>query len=32
MLYIWNIEKIIEDTLDKHHINIDYEINNNHHF
>ena len=29
MLYIRNIEKIIKDTLDKHHLNIDYEINNN---
>ncbi|PGS53374.1 hypothetical protein [Bacillus sp. AFS041924] len=29
MIYIWNIEKIIEDTLDKHNLNIDYEINNN---
>jgi hypothetical protein len=29
MLYIRNIEKIIKDTLDKHQLNIDYEINNN---
>ncbi|MBT2737212.1 hypothetical protein [Bacillus sp. ISL-7] len=29
MLYIRNIEKIIKDTLDLHHLNIDYEINNN---
>jgi hypothetical protein len=28
MLKIWNIEKIIEDTLNMHHLNIDYEINN----
>ncbi|AZU62318.1 hypothetical protein [Neobacillus mesonae] len=28
MLYIWNIEKIIDDTLEKHNLNINYEINN----
>ena len=28
MLKIWNIEEIIEDTLNRHHLNIDYEINN----
>jgi hypothetical protein len=28
MLKIWNIEKIIEDTLNNHLLNIDYEINN----
>jgi hypothetical protein len=29
MLYTWNIEKIIKDTLDKHNLNINYEFNNN---
>ncbi|MBO1515321.1 hypothetical protein [Metabacillus bambusae] len=29
MLYAWNIEKIIKDTLDKHNLNINYEFNNN---
>lgn len=28
MLKIWNIEKIIEDTLEKHNLDINYEINN----
>jgi hypothetical protein len=28
MLYIWDIEKIIKDTLDEHTLDIDYEINN----
>lgn len=28
MLKIWNIEKIIEDTLEKHKLDINYEINN----
>lgn len=28
MLYIWHIEKIINDTLDKHNLNINYEFNN----
>ncbi|MEH7014209.1 hypothetical protein V7087_25930 [Neobacillus niacini] len=28
MLKIWNIEKIIEDTLEKHNLVINYEINN----
>jgi hypothetical protein len=28
MLKIWNIEKIIEDTLELHHLDINYEINN----
>jgi hypothetical protein len=28
MLYIWDIEKIIENTLHDHKLNIDYEINN----
>ncbi len=28
MLYIRNIEKIINDTLEKHNLNLDYEINN----
>ncbi|WP_028402821.1 hypothetical protein [Ectobacillus panaciterrae] len=29
MLYTWNIEKVIKDTLDKHNLNINYEFNNN---
>lgn len=29
MLYIRDIEKIIENTLQEHKLNIDYEINNN---
>jgi hypothetical protein len=29
MLYTWNIEKIIKDTLDMHNLNINYEFNNN---
>jgi hypothetical protein len=29
MLYAWNIEKIIKDTLDKHNLKINYEFNNN---
>jgi hypothetical protein len=28
MLKIWNIEKIIENTLEMHHLDINYEINN----
>lgn len=28
MLYIWDIEKIIEDTLNEHHLPIHYEFNN----
>ncbi|MFP7300372.1 hypothetical protein [Neobacillus niacini] len=28
MLKIWNIENIIEETLTKHQLNINYEINN----
>ncbi|PEC50932.1 hypothetical protein COJ46_01275 [Bacillus sp. AFS077874] len=29
MIYTWNIEKIIKDTLDKHNLNINYEFYNN---
>ncbi|MGG1677935.1 hypothetical protein ACIFOT_19550 [Neobacillus sp. NRS-1170] len=29
MLYIWDIEKIIENTLSEHNLKIDYEFNNN---
>ena len=30
MLYIWDIEKIIKDTLNEHKlVNINYELNNN---
>jgi hypothetical protein len=29
MLYTWNIEKIIKDTLEQHNLNILYEFNNN---
>ncbi|MCM3569280.1 hypothetical protein [Neobacillus mesonae] len=28
MLYNWNIEKIIDDTLEEHKLTINYEINN----
>ncbi|GHH98889.1 hypothetical protein [Neobacillus kokaensis] len=28
MLYIWNIEKIIDETLQIHNLSINYEINN----
>jgi len=28
MLYIWDIERIIGDTLNEHHLNIKYEFNN----
>lgn len=28
MLYIWDIEKVIEDTLNEHHLPIRYEFNN----
>lgn len=28
MLYIWDIEKIIENTLNEHHLNLHYEFNN----
>ncbi len=28
MLYIWDIERIIRDTLNKHQLNIKYEFNN----
>jgi len=28
MLYIWDIEKIIENTLREHNLNINYEFNN----
>jgi hypothetical protein len=28
MLYIWNIEKIIQDTLSGHNLDINYESNN----
>jgi hypothetical protein len=28
MLYIWDIEKIIEDTLQEHNLNIHYEFDN----
>ena len=28
MLYIWNIEKIIIDTLKEHNLNLNYEIDN----
>ncbi|GAB3056164.1 hypothetical protein [Virgibacillus ainsalahensis] len=29
MLYLWNIERIIENTLREHNLHIDYEFNNN---
>ncbi|MFC0525852.1 hypothetical protein ACFFGV_19945 [Pontibacillus salicampi] len=29
MLYIWHIEKIIEQTLQKHHLQIEYQFSNN---
>jgi hypothetical protein len=29
MLYIWDIEKIIKDTLNEHKLDINYELNNN---
>ncbi|PPA69006.1 hypothetical protein [Jeotgalibacillus proteolyticus] len=29
MLYIWAIENIIKDTLQEHHLNLSYEIDNN---
>ncbi|WP_223593919.1 hypothetical protein [Neobacillus bataviensis] len=29
MLYIWDIEKIIENTLSEHNLKINYEFNNN---
>ncbi|PET78076.1 hypothetical protein CN514_00340 [Bacillus sp. AFS001701] len=29
MIYTWNIEKFIKDTLDKHNLNINYEFYNN---
>lgn len=29
MLYIWNIEKIIQKTLEEHKLNIGFEFNNN---
>ncbi|MBN8209817.1 hypothetical protein JI666_13755 [Bacillus sp. NTK071] len=28
MLYIWDVEKIIKDTLEQHELNINYEFNN----
>lgn len=28
MLYIWDVEKIIKDTLEKHQLSINYEFNN----
>ncbi|WP_394232054.1 hypothetical protein [Niallia oryzisoli] len=28
MLYIWDIERIIKETLEEHHLNIKYEFNN----
>jgi hypothetical protein len=28
MLYIWNIEKIIQETLSRHNLEINYEANN----
>ncbi|MCA0987004.1 hypothetical protein [Guptibacillus algicola] len=28
MLYIWDVEKIIKDTLEKHQLDINYEFNN----
>ncbi|MGG4488224.1 hypothetical protein [Metabacillus idriensis] len=28
MLYIWNIEKIIKDVLDDHHLDINFEFDN----
>ncbi|MCA0992077.1 hypothetical protein [Pseudalkalibacillus hwajinpoensis] len=28
MLYIWDVEKIIKDTLDEHQLSINYEFNN----
>jgi hypothetical protein len=28
MLYIWDIKKVIEDTLNEHHLPIHYEFNN----
>jgi hypothetical protein len=29
MLYIWDIEKIIKETLNEHNLDINYEFNNN---
>ncbi|MFC3884468.1 hypothetical protein ACFOU2_13530 [Bacillus songklensis] len=29
MLYIWDIEKIIKNTLHEHNLDINYEVNNN---
>ncbi|MFP3359757.1 hypothetical protein R0K17_20770, partial [Planococcus sp. SIMBA_143] len=28
MLYIWDVEKIIKDTLEEHQLSINYEFNN----